>query len=44
MMSVVELGLLININMYFILPDGQQIANEGWLFASKYQRKRYGIL
>ena len=31
MMSVVELGLLIDIDMCFLLPDYQQIGNEGWL-------------
>ena len=43
-MTVVELGFLIDINMCFILPEDQQISNEGWFFASKSQYKRYGIL
>ena len=44
MMSVVKLGLLKDRNMCCILPDDQQIASEGWLFASKYKYKKYGIL
>ena len=43
-MSVVELGLLIDINMCFILPDDRNIANEGWFCRSKSQYKRYLIL
>ena len=43
-MSVVEPGSLIDINMCCILPNEQQIENEGWLFASKYQYKGYRIL
>ena len=43
-MIVVELGLLIDISMCFILPDDRKIANEGWFCRSKYQYKRYGIL
>ena len=43
-MSVVELGLFIDINICYILPYDQQISNEGWFFASKYQYKSYGIL
>ena len=30
--------------MCCILPDDQQISNEGWFFDSKYQYKSYGIL
>ena len=44
MMSVVELGLLIDIGMYFFLPDDQKIANEGWFCRSKYKYKRCGII
>ena len=44
MISVFELGLLIDTNKCFILPDDQQIANEGWLCRSKYQYKGYGII
>ena len=44
MMIVVELGLLKDIDMYFFMPDYQQIANEGWFYISKYKYKRYGIL
>ena len=29
-MSVVELGFLVDIVMCFLLPDDQQIENEGW--------------
>ena len=43
-MSVVELGLLIDINMCFILPDDRQIENEEWFCRFKYQYKRYVIL
>ena len=43
-MSVFELGLLIEINMCFILPEDWQIENEGWFYRPKYQYKRYGIL
>ena len=38
MMSVVELGLLIDVNMYFFLPDDQQIANEGWFCRSESKK------
>ena len=38
-MSVVELGLLINIDMWFLLPDDQQIANEGWFCRYKSKNK-----
>ena len=44
MISVVEPVLLIDIKMYLILPDNQQIANEGWFCRNKYQYKRCGIL
>ena len=43
-MSVVNLGLLIDIKMCCILPDDWQIANEGCFFDSKPQYKRCGIL
>ena len=43
-MSVVDLGLLIDIEMCFILPGDRQVENEGWLCISKYNYKRYGIL
>ena len=43
-MSVVELGLLIDIEMYFSLPDDQKIANEGLFCILKYKYKRYEIL
>ena len=44
MMSIVELGLLVDIGMFFFLPDDQQIANEGWFFRSKSKNRGYGIL
>ena len=44
MMILVEIGLLVDINMCFILSDDQKISNEGWFFASKSQYKRYGII
>ena len=43
-MSVDNLKVLIYINMCYILPNDQQIANEGWFFASISQYKLYGIL
>ena len=43
-MSVFELWLLIDINMYLLLPDDQQIANEGWFCLSKSKNEFYGIL
>ena len=43
-MSIVELGLLVDIGMFFFLPDDQQIANEGWFFRSKSKNRGYGIL
>ena len=42
-MSVVKLGLLIDIDMCFSFPDNQQIANEGWFCRSKSKDKSYGI-
>ena len=43
-MSGVELGLLIDIEMCFFLPDDQQIVNERWFCRSKSKDKIYGIL
>ena len=43
-MSVVNLKVLISIKIYCILPGDQQIANEGWFFASRNSDKFYGIL
>ena len=43
MMSVVELGLLIDIDICFFLPDDQQIENEGWFCRSKSKYKVYVI-
>ena len=42
-MSVVELGLLIDIDMCFFLPDDYQIANKGWFCRLKSKDKSYGI-
>ena len=43
-MSVIELGLLIDIDMCFFLPDEQQISNEGCFCRSKSKYRSYGIL
>ena len=40
----ITLKLFIYINMCFILPTNQQIANEGWFFDLIYQYKLYVIL
>ena len=44
MMSVVEPGFLIDIDMCFILPDYRQIENKGWFCIPKYKYKSYGII
>ena len=43
-MSVDNLKVLIYINMCCVLPNDQQIANEGWFFALISQYKLNGIL
>ena len=43
-MSLVELGMLIDIGMWFLLPDNQKIVDKGWFCRSKYKYIRYGIL
>ena len=43
-MIIVNLILLININICFSVYDEKKIANRGWLFASEYQFRKYGIL
>ena len=42
-MSVDNLKVLIYINIFCILPNDQQLANEGCLFALIYQYKLYGL-
>ena len=44
MISVDNLKVLININMCCILPNNQQIENEGWLFDLRSQYKPLCIL
>ena len=44
MMNVDNLKVLIYINMCWILPTEQQIADEMWFFASRSQYKLHGIL
>ena len=44
MMSTDNLKVLIYINICFILPNDQQIANKEWLFALISQYKLYCIL
>ena len=43
-MSVDNLKVLIYIKMFRILPNDQQIANEGWFFSSRSEYTFYGIL
>ena len=44
MMNVDNLKVLIYINMCWILPTEQQIADKRWFFASRSQYKLHGIL
>ena len=43
-MIAVELGFLIDIDMCYLLPDDQQIKNEGCFHILKSKNKIYGIL